>query len=190
MSGQRVLPPPPRARLPLRRGVVAAALVGTLLLSVVIPGWFYLSADTDTIGTRVPDEGRVHLSQSQPATYRHTPPSSGPHYDAPVQAGIYEYLPLPPGTYVHNLEHGYVVILYRRRDTTPALQQQLRDFYAAVAPVNATPKLVIAPYDAMDHPITALAWDWELPLEQFDAAKLRRFYDAHRDRAPEASAQP
>ncbi len=185
MSDARVLPSPPRAPLGRHRGPVAIVLLSLVLLSAAVPAWFYFRTGSDTIGTRVPDEGRVHVSQSQPATYRHIPPASGPHYEDPVQAGFYEYLPLPPGTYVHNLEHGYIVVLYRRKDTPPALVQQLRDFYATTNQASAAAKLVIAPYDAMEHTVTALAWDWELSLDSFDAAKLRQFYDAHRDRGPE-----
>jgi hypothetical protein len=187
MSGQRVLPPPP---LPRHRRIVAPVLLALVLFSAAVPAWFYFHQGAAPIGTHVPDEGRLHVSQSLPATYRHSPPSSGPHYEDPVAAGFYEYLPLPPGTYIHNLEHGFIVVLYRRKDTTPALVQELRDFYIQMEQGSTQARLVIAPYDAMAHPITALAWTWEMPIDAFDAGKLRQFYDAHRDRAPEATPNP
>lgn len=117
--------------------------------------------------------------------YQHYPPSSGKHCDTPAPAG-FSTTPIPAGNFVHSLEHGYVVTLYRCPADCATLQQQLRNLPARFPPSKwGDVKLVIAPYDRMAGPITALAWDWELRLDRVDQAALRRFYRAHVDHGPE-----
>lgn len=136
------------------------------------------------VGIAVPDEGRGHVPEGSAITYKSYPPASGPHYPSPTKADFYSN-PVPEGTFVHNLEHGYIVILYKPsvdQATKQQLQQAVQDFPKSKF---GTIKLIVAPYDKMDTPITALAWDWKLPLETFDRAQLEQFYRAHVDRGPE-----
>jgi len=112
------------------------------------------------------------------------PPASGTHYPSPTAAGFYPNA-LPEGTFVHNLEHGYIVILYKPTvdaATMQQLKQAVQDFPKSKF---GTIKLVISPYDKMDTPITALAWDWKMPLDAFNRDQLVQFYSAHVDRGPE-----
>jgi hypothetical protein len=143
-------------------------------------------ADASLPGTPVADEGRNHIPDTQQPQYNHYPPASGPHYDAPANWGIYDQ-PLPEGRWVHNLEHGGIVILYKCPSGCPDLVKQLRDFYAS-APQSAQwheVKLVITPYDKMDHQLGIVAWDWIDEMDNFDSARLLKFYKAHLDQGPE-----
>lgn len=136
------------------------------------------------VGIAVPDEGRTHVPEGSAITYKSYPPASGPHYPSPTKADFYTN-PVPEGTFVHNLEHGYVVILYKPsvdEATKQQLQQAMQDFPKSKF---GTVKLIIAPYDKMDTPITILAWDWKEPLPAFDRDQLIQFYRAHVDRGPE-----
>lgn len=136
------------------------------------------------VGTPVPDEGRTHVPEGSAIQYKSYPPASGTHYPSPTAAGFYPNA-LPEGTFVHNLEHGYIVILYKPtvdQATMQQLKQAVQDFPKSKF---GTVKLVVAPYDKMDTPITALAWDWKQPLESFDRDQLVQFYRAHVDRGPE-----
>ncbi len=56
-------------------------------------------------------EDSPHVPIGTPVTYGSNPPSSGPHY--PVWAAFQEYAtPVDRRYYVHDLEHGAVVLLY------------------------------------------------------------------------------
>jgi hypothetical protein len=66
------------------------------------------------------------------------------------------------------------------------LKQELGDLLDTVPlSKHGTVKLVIAPYTHMDHLITAVAWDVQLPLDRFDAKLLTAFYTRHVDQGPE-----
>src|SRR6185295_7796335 len=63
-------------------------------------------------GVAVPNEGWTHVPEGSAITYRSNPPASGPHY--PVWLRYQEYSePMARGYWVHNLEHGAIVVLYR-----------------------------------------------------------------------------
>ena len=140
----------------------------------------------------IPDEGAAHIRTTDNVTpqYAHYPPSSGTHYgDAVAPWGVYtKDNPVPEGVFVHNLEHGGVVFLYRCPDACPELEQQLGELYKK-APPDSTfneVKIVITPY-AKDLPTTivALAWDHQLNLDQFDETLLLRWYKRFVNRGPE-----
>lgn len=136
------------------------------------------------VGTPVADEGRTHVPDGTAIQYQTYPPASGTHYPSPANAGYYPN-PLPEGTFVHNLEHGYVVILYKPSVDTPTIQQLQAATQNFPKSKSGNIKLVVAPYEKMDTPITALAWDWRMPLATFDRDQLLQFYRAHVDRGPE-----
>ena len=64
-----------------------------------------------------PDMGHVHADPGTTIRYTSCPPASGRHYNAsgigPIRAGYYgpNDTAVPPG-WVHNLEHGGIVLLY------------------------------------------------------------------------------
>ncbi len=135
-------------------------------------------------GDRVPDEGNSHVTIGTAIEYRAHPPASGNHYPSPASPGVYPE-GLLPGFWVHNLEHGYVVLAYR----PPVTPDQIQEFNQMVKTFPRSKygyaKLVIVPYKEMDHPYAVLAWTWRLWLERFDREKVLAFYRAHMDRGPE-----
>ena len=62
----------------------------------------------------IPNEGAEHVPVGQQVTYQSNPPASGPHWSqtgiAPVPAGFSETA-IEEEQWLHNLEHGYVVLL-------------------------------------------------------------------------------
>jgi hypothetical protein len=135
------------------------------------------------------DMGNSHLV-TPPQKYLLCPPASGNHYNQPGTLG-----PIPPRLYkpddkvgpsnwVHNLEHGAVVILYRNDSpgATAAGQQAFRD-YITTFPASPICKLpvgalspVIARFDDMPHPYAALVWDRVFYLDTWDPALVTQFY--------------
>lgn len=145
-------------------------------------------SQNDTPGQEiaVPDEGRDHVAEGTDITYQHDPPASGPHYPVVLQYGLYEGEDVSPGYWVHNLEHGAIVILYKCDQPCPDLVKALGDMLD-LFPMSKwnNRKIVIAPYSRMESPITAVAWDVQMPLSQFDEQALIDFYARHVDQGPE-----
>lgn len=112
--------------------------------------------------------------------YNSTPPTSGPHWDAPAPWGVVT-TPVPNERQVHNLEHGGIVIQYKSEDA--ALISQLEKF--AQKQVSYPCYLMVAPYPNMSSTITVTAWGVRETMETYDEAKLQSFVDAYRNRGPE-----
>jgi hypothetical protein len=136
------------------------------------------------------DMGIGH-NPGNPARYALCPPASGPHLSlsgqGPIQSRLYgpdDFA--PPQGWVHNLEHGAIVVLYRGGDGSEAatddgqdaLRELYRNFpdspYCKYAPGGETP--VIARFDDMAWPYAAIVWDRVLPLETLDADLIYEFW--------------
>ena len=142
-----------------------------------------------------PDMGHLHEGTGNTVTYRYCPPASGRHYNSsgqgPIRGGLYGPgdQAVPPG-WIHNLEHGAIVLLYSCKapegQTAPACtdagQQQLEDLLARWpdSPICKIPKgtvtPVIARFDEMASNYTAIVWDVVLPMDQIDETLLFEFY--------------
>ncbi len=141
--------------------------------------------DVAALETPIPDEGHDQVQAGSQIAYQHTPPASGPMYPPVIQYGLYEQ-DVQEGFWVHILERGGIVFLYKCGADCSALKQELGDMLDSV-PVSkhGTVKLVIAPYANMEHLITAVAWDVQLPLDHFDLDVLTNFYVRHVDHGVE-----
>ncbi len=188
-----------RARRASRRGTAPAPrqrggrswawIVGLAVLVMAgAGGWWLLRPHAlpagPMIGEHVPDEGYDHVPVGSAIPYRAHPPASGPHYPMPAPAGVYMQ-GLAPGFWVHNLEHGYIVVLFRPPAAPGVelrLQEMLRDFPPSKF---GNVKFVAAPYEDMPHQYAVLSWDWRLWLHELDRAKVLEFYRAHVDQGRE-----
>ena len=123
----------------------------------------------------VEDEGRAHVQPGSQIAYRHYPPSSGPHYPSLARYDIYT-AQIPEGAWVHSLEHGAIVLLYRCTDDCEAKSGEIREVFERL-PVGAfgEVKLVATRNDRGPTDYTLLAWGWQEDLESFDAARVERF---------------
>jgi hypothetical protein len=162
-----------------------AVLGAAILIALVV---FLLPKPVAAQGRQVPIEGnRTHVSQGQTVTYRNRPPSSGDHYDQPAGYGFFQR-EIPTGNWVHDLEHGGIVVLYRPDLCDQSCQSQLQDTYNN-APSSqlfpGTKKMLVVPYTDMDHAIASVAWGWVDEIDAFDKDRILAFYRAHVDRGPE-----
>jgi len=147
------------------------------------------------------DMGNSHTVQP-PQKYLYCPPASGTHYNLPGTLG-----PIPPRVYkpddkmgpsnwIHNLEHGGMVVLYRNDSTgsSSAGQQAFKDYVAALppSPICKVPagllSPVIARFDDMPHPFAALVWDRVMYFDTWDPALVTRFYLAQAERVDSTGA--
>jgi hypothetical protein len=139
-------------------------------------------------------------------TYTYCPPASGNHFvrGGPITPGFYspDDVPLPQG-WVHNLEHGALVVLYRGGPgdpgLTPEVQQQMQAYFSGLgpSPVCGFPPtqegagVVIARFDQMATPFAALVWERALPLDTFDEDAISEFWDVWGERTnPEQLCTP
>jgi len=142
-------------------------------------------ATAGVVGTQVPNEGWVHVPEGTAVDYRNNPPASGPHY--PVWAHYQEYTAAVERPYwVHNLEHGAIVLLYRP-DAPPATVAALLDVYRALPadPECGHARALLTPDPLLPRPVAAVAADWLLMGDVVDAASIQAFALAHRNHAPE-----
>ena len=99
-----------------------------------------------------PEAGQDHIDAGeQPDNWNSNPPTSGDHLATPAGPGVYDN-EQDPRAMVHNLEHGYVLMLYKNLPD---------DQLAQPAPVRRGlrdgSKLILAPYSGLPQDGVALA---------------------------------
>jgi Protein of unknown function (DUF3105) len=133
------------------------------------------------LGYVQPDMGASH-NVSQPQTYTYCPPASGTHINqaglGPISGRVYgpDDFAQPPG-WIHNLEHGARVLLYKCPGAAcedPG-QAQLKALFQSL-PNPSGCATVFARFDDMKWPYAAIVWDRVLPLETLDTAKITAFF--------------
>lgn len=143
---------------------------------------------------QVTTESASHVDEGAPLSYTHRPPSSGVHYGTLPQPQEYRMwdTPLSPGRWVHMLEHGAVVVLYRPDLCDNACVQQLGEFYDSAPRSNLVGirHLAITPYQDMDHAVAVVAWGYIDEMDQVDKDRIMADFKSKVDAssAPERGA--
>lgn len=146
-------------------------------------------ADQGADGFAAETLGQQHVAPGSDIKYGFCPPTSGSHYNArgvgPIAPRFYgPDSDTGPGGWVHNLEHGYVVALYRCGDQGCPSEtdlEALRQFVADGPPTQSAAacgyrsKVLAARFDDMATPFAVLAWDRVLLLDTFEPAAARQF---------------
>ena len=226
VAGRTRIREPQRQRSALERyrgvllgiGVAAVVLVvgGALFLSASSPAYACTSmlqpaaaasaepGQTPRLGQVTRDLGRNHVAVDSSVTYEFCPPTSGSHYNAsglgPIPTVFYgkDETKVPEG-WVHNLEHGAMVVLYRcpegcgtdAQAALGAVQGQLPG--SPLCSLPPTANVVVTRFDQMPTPYAAIVWGRVMFLNTLDMAQITTFYAQSADRAPEpqcAQAQP
>jgi len=188
--------------------VLVAALVGVALLSAFVfisaaqpaygcstiftpaPTAQPLPGATQALGYVQPDMGNTHAAVGDKVTYTYCAPASGTHYNAagrgPIAARVYgpSDVVVPEG-WVHNLEHGALVILYKGNSpgATADGQAQFKAFYDSFpnSPICDLARGLLGPvvarFDDMATPFEAIVWGRVLPLDTFDQAQVMAFWN-------------
>jgi hypothetical protein len=136
--------------------------------------------------TSVPSEGWVHVAVGSTINYAHNPPASGPHYPVWAHWGIHTSA-VPRGYWVHNLEHGGIVFLYRP-DAPSAVVSALTDTFRALPndPTCGHPRALLTPDPQIMTPIAVVAANWVLSGDCVDPQAIVSFATGHRGQGPEA----
>ena len=172
-------------------GFIAVLIIGTL-------GFIVFKQESKppepALGQSHKEQSREHIaSGAKHEAYTTSPATSGPHYadsTSPAPWGVYVQ-EVPEEVFVHNLEHGGVVITYS--PDLPADQiKKLQDlFVPPYSDKSFKPnKAMVTPRTKNTKAIQVVAWNQSLNLNQYDEAKLKKFYLQRVGKAPEAAAGP
>lgn len=126
----------------------------------------------------VAETTRDHVST--PVDYADVPPTNGDHNPCWAEWGVHDE-EVPDEQWVHNLEHGGVVFLYRCPEGCDEDVASLTDWADTLDPG----RWVVSPYSLMTWSFAAVAWDHRLLLGCLDLDAFEGFYNDHMGRAPE-----
>jgi uncharacterized protein DUF3105 len=130
----------------------------------------------------------THISPPATGSYNTNPPSSGAHYFAagigPITTGIHT-TEVPNEGFVHNLEHGHIIILYKQ-----GLDASLLN--ALTEAVKKDPQwMLIAPRTDMPYQLAFAAWGHLEGCKTPNAKAvdvLNVFHDRFKNKGPEHAA--
>jgi hypothetical protein len=150
------------------------------------------------VGQAIAEMPHNHVTFPAKVGYSHNPPTSGCHYSmpgqAPVSPGAYNQI-IAPEFWVHNLEHGYIVILYNCPGGQYGVNGCLDDFNQLVSWMRQQPKdpgglvayakIEVIPDADMPVKFAAVSWDWYQGWSTLDITAINAFYQNHVGRSPE-----
>jgi hypothetical protein len=149
-----------RKRMLWLGGIIVVVVLAVAALILLMPHGTASASQMRQVTT----EPGTHVDEGAPLQYSHRPPSSGMHWGTVPQPQEYRMYdtPLSPGRWVHMLEHGAVVVLYRPDLCDAGCVQQLGSFYDSAPRSNLVGirHLTITPYTDMDHAIAVVAWGY------------------------------
>lgn len=128
-------------------------------------------------------EGSTHIDSSERATYKHNPPHSGDHWndpavEAPADYGLYDTT-LKDEQYIHNLEHGHIVISYK------GLSKQDEDALYEMAEINPFHLIVMPRKENPKKGVYYTVWTADMYCKSPSKAALQYMIDEWRDQGPE-----
>jgi uncharacterized protein DUF3105 len=138
-----------------------------------------------TPGVAVPNEGWTHVPEGSAVSYQNNPPASGPHYPVWLRYQAYSQ-PMARGYWVHNLEHGAIVVLYRP-DASADVVRQITDAFRSI-PVDPScghQRALLTPDPLLPRLTAVVAANFVLLGDSVDAQSIRDFAVARRGRGPE-----
>jgi hypothetical protein len=153
--------------------------------------------------TGLAQQSTKHVTTCEPVTYSTNPPSSGDHW--PVWATYTEHTTaVPREVYVHDLEHGAVVLAYRCEEGCDDCERDCDDVVealrrvldrAAADPLCASQpatraRVLITPDPELDTPIAAAGWRATYMATCIDEGSLDAFVADAYGRGPEATCSP
>lgn len=208
---------------PTRRRKAPSVRVLVTSATVLFPSWAAVSSCSTVGGGTSPDLGvvadaleepfhpdascfvtidsppllpAIHVATGTDIQWDSNPPSSGSHYPEWAAYGVAASV-VPRGNYVHDLEHGAVVLLYNCGDTgcpdivaaLQAVSDAIPDDPLCVGQGTRVRTLITAD-PLIDVPVAAAAWGWTYTAACADPPTLTQFALAHYGHGPEVLCGP
>lgn len=185
---------------------------GAIILAVIILGWLLYLSTRPLPGTKIEDLGRGHVEIGTEVKYNSNPPTSGEHYEDWVRAGIYSEVK-DDRNLVHSLEHGYVIMNYKcnlgnqgnQGDTEATASAEASESAVAardqpecderrtkleeIYNKKGKKKLIVIARSDLDTNFALTAWNYLDKFDLFDAKRIEKFIDAHKDNGPERTME-
>jgi len=143
-----------------------------------------------TTGIAVPNA--MHVPLCTPVDYATNPPSGGPHW--PRWAAYTKYdVVVPREVYVHDMEHGAVVLAYRCEEPCPDVVDFLTTAFDEFPPdalcvtSGGTNRLVLTPDPELDAPVAAAAWGATYVATCLDRDSLDEFMEGRYGKGTEST---
>jgi hypothetical protein len=138
----------------------------------------------------------IHVAPGTDIQWDSNPPSSGSHYPEWAAYGVASTV-VPRGNYVHDLEHGAIVLLYNCGDAgcpdvvsaLQAVSEAIPDDPLCVGQGTRVRTLITAD-PLIDVPVAAAAWGWTYTAACVDLPTLTQFALAHYGHGPETTCAP
>ena len=188
-------------RLLVAIGVASIVVVASAIGYAVLGGSDSAAADptpqleaagctVETVKALAASDHSVTTPEGTSKKWNTTPPTSGPHYQAPAIWGAYDE-PVFQAQVVHNLEHGGIFIQYGK-DVPRATIDQLKGFYN-----DHQEGTIVAPFPSLGSKIAIGVWttstssapdDGTVHLAKcttFDEKAYAAFFDAYQFKGPE-----
>lgn len=125
----------------------------------------------------LPVDGAQHVEGD--IDYPTEPPAGGDHNECWAPWGAHDS-PVRAENWVHNLEHGGVVVLYDCPDGCPDEVRALETF------TTERERVLLSPYPDMGPGFAIVAWGRRLVSSCLDLDAMKAFYDEYFDQAPES----
>ena len=189
--------------------VIFVITAGVLFAFVQTTSPVYACGSVDTVQSPTPgelgqvqaDQGNQHVQTSDKVTYTVCPPASGKHINkqgyGPLAPKVYgpDDQSVPNG-WVHNLEHGGLVLLYScdkgACDTASIAALQTFSSQFPTSPVCQVPPGYVGPlvarFEQMPTKYAALLWGRVLYLDSLDTAKVDQFFLRYGERLSSSGA--
>lgn len=136
----------------------------------------------------VPETDNHHVATCTDATCgnAHNPPTGGPHCPYPLTCSEFPQ-PQDKCQWVHNLEHGHLVLLYNCPDGCPDVVQAL-EAIAASAPQDlyGRPRALITPDPDLPGRVGAVVWGWAYAGDTVNQDAIGCLMTHQDEEAPEA----
>ena len=155
------------------------------LLAVVAASFWACSSGQERAGESVPLEGAGHVDFGQTVSYGTTPPTSGSHWGAPADCGVYDR-EVADEHVVHNMEHGHVIISYNLPDAADA--ERIEGLAEKLPDLGEWG--IVRPYSKIDPGTVAMtAWRVIDTVKGVDKQRITSFYETYyRNRHSEETA--
>jgi len=97
------------------------------------------------------------------------PPNAGPHCGITAACQVFSS-PQPPCEWIHNLEHGHVVLAYNCPSGCPEIVAGLQQVWTEAA---SPKRILVTPDPAMGHAVAAIVWGTSWSGDQLDLDAIR-----------------
>lgn len=135
----------------------------------------------DLLGESFCGEGQAHVEIGSEIDWMNNPPHSGPHFPMWESWGEHDAT-VDRGYWVHNMEHGGIVLAYLCPDGCDADLEVLREVIAQ----RPDARVLLTPDPLLEGSrFAAVSWTWVHPFESADLEEILCFVDQHFNHAPE-----